>query len=109
LHSRLPENLKGEILAISALDHYLQVLTEKGSATVHGRFADAVSEMPVGSGWQVHRSHWVHRSAIRRLLVEQQRYSIERVDGTVVPVSSRYVEVLKMAGFKPHTAAVRKS
>jgi hypothetical protein len=109
LHSRVPENLKGEILAISALDHYLHVLTEKGSAIVHGRFVDAVSEMPVGCGWQVHRSHWVHRSAIRRLLVEQQRYSIERVDGTVVPVSSRYVEVLKMAGFKAHAASVRKT
>jgi hypothetical protein len=108
LYGRLPDSVKGEILAISALDHYLQILTDKGSATLHGRLVDAVCEMPSGQGWQVHRSHWVHRSAIRRLLVEQQRYSLERIDGTVVPVSSRYVELLKAAGFKPHAVSTRK-
>jgi len=101
LVSRLPDAVQGEIRSISALDHYLQVTTDNGSAVVHGRLAEAIADMPKDCGWQVHRSHWVHRAAIKRLLVDQQKYRLERSDGVIVPVSNRYVELLKAAGFKP--------
>ncbi len=98
---RLPENIRGEILVISAMDHYLQITTGKGSTLVHGRLIDAIREMPEAQGWQVHRSHWVHRAAIRRVITDHRRFRMELANGTVIPVSPRYIEVLKRAGFRP--------
>lgn len=101
LVNRLPENVRGDVLVISSMDHYLRVTTDKGSGIVHGRFTDAIAEMPDGQGWQVHRSHWVHRAAIRCVVTHGQRFRIELTNGSVIPASPRYIEVLRRAGFTP--------
>lgn len=107
LANRLPERVRGKILLISSMDHYLRITTDKGSGIIHGRLADAIGAIPEGQGWQVHRSHWVHRDAIARVVAAGQRFQVELTNGTSIPASARYIELLRIAGFAPQRSQAK--
>lgn len=82
LGDRLPRELRREpVLALSAEDHYLRVHTPKGEALIHMTLAEAMTLMP--RGFQVHRSHWVAETAIRKTADGR----IELVTGLSLPLS----------------------
>jgi len=54
------------------------------------RFGDALNEVEGIEGARVHRSHWVARSAVRRLLREDGKMTLDLTNGTRVPVSRSY-------------------
>lgn len=56
---RLDPSLRGELIAISVRNHYVDVLTTAGTGTLLMRFSDAIAEAAPVEGAQVHRSHWV--------------------------------------------------
>lgn len=98
---RLPQELGQNVIALSAEDHYVRVYTPKGNDLVLYRFSDAVREMPDERGLQVHRSHWVSVSAISRFEEVNRGFQVVLKDSTELPVSQRYIEVLKARGFAP--------
>ncbi|WP_170109222.1 LytTR family DNA-binding domain-containing protein [Celeribacter persicus] len=60
----LPAELRGEILCLSADDHYVHVVTEKGRDLVRIKFQRAVELMDEAGGCLIHRSHWVSVKAV---------------------------------------------
>tara|TARA_R110000751_G_scaffold71287_10_gene144256 strand:- start:25671 stop:26504 length:834 start_codon:yes stop_codon:yes gene_type:complete len=96
---RLPIELGHDIVRLSASDHYVEVYTRLGHVLVLLRFSDALKELGGADGLQIHRSHWVARSAIRRLVNKSRNLFVELDDGTTLPVSrSRFAEI-RGAGF----------
>lgn len=89
---RLPRDLGGELIALQAQDHYLRVTTRAGSALVLYRFSDALRDMEGTAGIRVHRSHWVARSAVQRLVARGGRHSLLLTNGERIPVSRTYLD-----------------
>lgn len=86
---RLPANVApDEVIALKAEQHYIKVYTAERSFMTLYRFSDAVAEMDPAAGHQVHRSYWVRTTAIRAIKRDLRKYSIELVNGLVVPISA---------------------
>lgn len=92
---RLPHDLRAPLTHMSASDHYVEVFTSKGSALVLIRLSDAMRETGGTRGFQVHRSHWVARDAIKGLRRVEGRPVIELVSGARLPVSRSFLAPLK--------------
>jgi LytTr DNA-binding domain len=90
LLSRLADGLQGGLVRISARDHYVDVVTDKGSSQLLLRLSDAIAELDGVDGLRVHRSHWVAAAAV----VGQERKGEKRFlvlsDGARVPVSRNH-------------------
>lgn len=95
----LPVALGDRLLALSAEDHYLRVHTEQGSSLILRRLADAVAELPVDSGRQVHRSHWVAQAAVRRVERDGPRMVLVLTNGLRIPVSRTYRLAVQESGW----------
>jgi hypothetical protein len=98
---RLPPEKRGPLLYMSMQDHYVEVVTSKGSELVLLRLADAIAEAGEGAGLQVHRSHWVAFDAIALLARNEGKPVVTTTSGVQLPVSRTYLPVLKQAGFQP--------
>jgi hypothetical protein len=95
LMARLSPSLAGELLAISAEDHYVRVHTEAGSQLVLMRFADAVAEVEDLSGVRAHRSWWVAQTAIVRVTTRGRHMELQLANGLAVPVARAAAPSLK--------------
>lgn len=76
-----------ELLAVSADDHYVRVLTDQGEHRVLLRFSDALRELDALDGAQVHRSHWVAKISATELNRDGQRHHVRLSNGVLIPVS----------------------
>ncbi len=95
LLAKLPLDKRGEIVALSAERHYVRVITDKGEDLVLMRFADAVALCEMLGGQQVHRSHWVRRTAIRDVQRREGGGELHLVTGHTLPVSRSYSGALR--------------
>jgi hypothetical protein len=102
---RVPGSLGTDVIALSAEDHYVRVYTPLGSDLVLYRFSDAMSEMPAGSGIQVHRSHWVKTSAVTDFQKHEKGQRLTVSNAIKIPVSKRFLELLKANGLEPKSVA----
>lgn len=59
LFQRVPAQLGHDIVCLRAQDHYLEVITPRGSALVLMRLSDAERDLAALRGMRVHRSWWV--------------------------------------------------
>jgi DNA-binding LytR/AlgR family response regulator len=90
---------------LTAKNHYVEVVTDKGSTTIRMRLADAIDEMEPVEGYCVHRSHWVARSAINAVERENaQKIFVLLSNGDRIPVSRKYRPNLEKTGLvaTPH-------
>ena len=83
------------LIAIKAEQHYIQVITDNGSELVLYRLSDAVREMPLDYGVQVHRSWWVSRAAVTAVQASGKRVTIVLRNRLEVPVSAPYQALAK--------------
>lgn len=98
---RLPLDRRGPLLALSAEDHYVRVITRAGETLVLLRLADAIRETGDLPGLQVHRSHWVARTAIRAVRRNGDGALLTLVTGQEIPASRRFMPALRDAGLLP--------
>ena len=96
---RLPPSIGRDLVSLSMQDHYIDVRTARGSTLVLLRFSDAVRELDGADGLQIHRSHWVARSAVARLHRDEGRLLVELLDGRHLPVSRSFAAAVRGAGF----------
>ncbi len=102
-HKTLPKVLErakpalrqATLIALSAEDHYVRLITDKGEELLLMRFADAVAETDPVEGVQVHRSWWVAREAIGHISKQGGNVKLTMRDGTEVPVSRRRAKQLE--------------
>ena len=93
LVSRLAANKRGDLYSISSQDHYVEVITSRGSELIRMKMSEALADVEPGKGIQIHRSHWVSLAAIR--IVNEQKKQVELIDGRCLPVSpSRLADVV---------------
>ena len=97
LLERLPLDKRGTLIALSATDHYVNVITSAGSELVLIRLADAIAETGQ-AGLQVHRSHWVAKDQVTACRRSGDRAVLTMANGDEIPASRRYIPALREAG-----------
>lgn len=95
---RLKPALGRDLIRLSMQDHYLEVVTAKGSQLILLRFSDALEEIGAVEGWRIHRSHWVALAGIAGVRRENGKTLIATSDGAELPVSRTYLPALRDAG-----------
>jgi hypothetical protein len=96
--ARLPLPQRGRLRALIATDHYVEVLTDKGSGLLLMRLADAIGETTGVAGVQIHRSHWVALDAVDKLVRTDGKPFVELSGGRRLPISRGYLAAARNAG-----------
>jgi len=95
IYNLIPADKRGEVLALSAQDHYVVIATENGEHLTRMSMKQAVEMLPKDSGLQVHRSHWVAYSAIVSLNQTSGKYQLELRNGARIPASRNKITDVK--------------
>ena len=96
--TRVPLPQRGALLALVVEDHYVDVVTDKGTTLVLMRLADAIREAGGVPGLQIHRSHWVATEAVVKAHRSDGKLLLELRNGMRLPVSRSYMAAAKAAG-----------
>ena len=95
---RLPADVQGPLISIAVRDHYVDVTTRQGQASLLLRLSDAVREVSPDEGTRVHRSHWVAWDAIEAVEIRDAKMMLRLWGGRHVPVSRTYKTALEERG-----------
>lgn len=87
-----------DVIALSAEEHYVRILTEDGAQLIHHPLGKAVAEMPDSLGIRVHRSWWVADRHVVNAQRGDRRWSVLLSCGDWVPVSDRYTKAARDRG-----------
>jgi len=98
LMERLPPTVRGKLAYMSMQDHYVDVHTDRGSALILLRLADAMRETVPTAGLQIHRSHWVALEAVQSTQRKEGKLFVKMNDGTLLPVSRSFMASVRAAG-----------
>jgi len=96
--TRLPVAVE-TILALHVEDHYLRVHTPSGSRLVYLTMSEAPVELGAVEGLQVHRSWWVARGAVERVVRRGRGADLHLSGGLLAPVARARLPALKAAGW----------
>lgn len=95
---RVPLPQRGRLLALSVDDHYVDIVTDRGTTLALMRLANAMREANGVPGLQIHRSHWVALEAVKRVHRAGGKTEIELSNGMRLPVSRGYAPAVRAAG-----------
>lgn len=98
LLQRLEAEERGTLWAISVRDHYVDVQTSAGVASLLMRLSDAMAETDPVEGAQIHRSHWVAWQAIGTVERDGPKLFVQLPNGTRLPVSKNHRDKLTARG-----------
>lgn len=99
--AKVPARLGQDIIAVEAHEHYIKVHTQNGSVLLLYKFKDALAELEPFDGLQVHRSHWVAKSAVAAVDESKKPVRLILKNGLEVPVSHARLSALQVAGVMP--------
>ncbi|MET0337134.1 MAG: LytTR family DNA-binding domain-containing protein, partial [Caulobacter sp.] len=91
---RLPPRLGRELLCLQMEDHYVRMHTTQGSDLVLLSLNQAMGELSGLEGMQVHRSWWVAKKAVVRVIEDGRNLRLELTNGVQAPVSRASVAKL---------------
>ena len=101
-HSRLAKRLNipqsSRIIHITAKGHFVEVQTCSETYQTRMRFLDAVDELDGTYGVTVHRSHWVHRDAIRGWVPDAKKPYVLLENDSQIPVSKTNMSKVEKFG-----------
>ncbi len=106
LLQRLEPDLQGRLWSISVRDHYVDLATDRGSASLLLRLGDAIAEADPEPGGQVHRSHWVAWDAVEGVERDGSKLRLRLRSGQVVPVSRNHRAKVDALWPEPANAAL---
>lgn len=101
LLDRLDFGKRGALISLTVQDHYVEVVTTKGTSLLLMRLADAIRETGDVAGLQVHRSHWVALNQIKDARRTGDRAILCMSDNREIPASRSNIPALKDAGILP--------
>jgi len=97
LYERLPPHLRSaDIYALSAEDHYVRIITERGDELVLMRLLDAIRETTPLKGLSPHRSWWVAEVGVAKIKKSEIILRSEQI----VPISRTGMKLVRAAGWK---------
>jgi hypothetical protein len=89
-----------QLLAIEAEDHYVRLHLANGQKPVTlYRFGDALKELKVLDGLQVHRGAWVADKGVFGAAREGRKWRLRLPDGTEIPVSHNHLAMVRARGW----------
>ncbi|MCU0729270.1 MAG: LytTR family transcriptional regulator DNA-binding domain-containing protein [Sphingopyxis sp.] len=89
-----------DILAIVAEDHYIRLHLANGQQPLLlYRFGDALADMALADGAQVHRSVWVAASAVTGAHREGRNWRLRLSNGAMVPVGGSFAAAARGRGW----------
>jgi hypothetical protein len=95
----LRSRASGDLISISSELHYVRVVTTDTEVMFLYNLKDAIRELPLNAGVQIHRSHWVSRRHIKDLTRRNGSSECTLSNGKRLPVSRRkYSEVKDLLG-----------
>jgi DNA-binding LytR/AlgR family response regulator len=80
-------------------DHYVRAHGPGTSALILLRMRDAEAELAGVDGRRVHRSWWVARASVEKVLRDGRGYKLRLTNGLEAPVARDRVAALKAAGW----------
>ena len=86
--ARLPRAIGDDLVVVSSDMHYLHVHTTMGKCMLLGTLREVAEELG-DAGMRVHRSHWVARAHVEKLVRDGQSWLCQLSNGVRVPVSRR--------------------
>ena len=92
--SKLPENIGKDLMYISSDLHYLNVTTTSGNVLILGSI-NKVSEIFDDEGFLVHRSHWVSKKHVLRVVTGSNSAQCVMRNHKSIPVSRSKKKLLK--------------
>lgn len=95
---RLEPEMQGRLIAMTVRDHYVDIYTDKGRASLLMRFADAMEETGPELGDQIHRSHWVAWWAVKGVERSPGKLWVRMCPELRLPVSRTYRDRLVLRG-----------
>ncbi len=95
---RVPLPARGKLWALVVQDHYVEIVTERGKTLVLMRLGDAMREVGVLPGVQIHRSHWVALGAVAKVVKAEGKPAVELPDGRRLGISRGYMDAARAAG-----------
>ncbi|WP_136659454.1 LytTR family DNA-binding domain-containing protein [Nitratireductor sp. XY-223] len=95
LIASVPAALGNDIVRMHAQDHYVEIVTAKGSALLTEQFGDCVDKLGQLDGLQCHRSHWVSLAHVTDVVRSGSAYKCTMSNGDAVPVSRRRYSELR--------------
>ncbi len=95
LNSSIPADKRGDLIVLSAQDHYVKIITSNGSHLVRMSMKDAIALASDTDGTRVHRSHWVATKEMVLLEKRADRYFLSLRNGQQVPVSKSYAPAVQ--------------
>ena len=95
INQHIPADKRGNIISLSAKDHYVQIVTDKGEHLNRMTMKETVALLPPETGILVHRSHWVAFNAMLSLNKNAERVTLTLRNGKQVPVSKAKVSEVK--------------
>lgn len=87
LQNKMPQNKRGILYAIVAQDHYVELITDKGSELVLMRLADAIQLCGPEYGLRIHRSAWISAFGIDELQKDGRRVFVKLKNERLLPVA----------------------
>ena len=90
----LKSRASGDLISISSELHYVRVVTTDTEVMFLYNLKDAIEELPIQAGVQIHRSHWVAKGHVREVKRINGVYECALSNGKRLPISRRkYSEV----------------
>lgn len=83
----VPADKRGPLIALSAQDHYVEIVTENGRHLNRISMTDALKMVSADMGMQVHRSHWVAYNSMLSLEKSAGRHYLVLRNGAHIPVA----------------------
>lgn len=96
---RLPGAWADRLVALEMEDHYVRAHGPETSALILLRMRDAEAELGAINGMRIHRSWWVARSAVEKVLRDGRGYKLRLTNGLEPPVARDRVAALRAAGW----------
>jgi len=98
LLQRIDAALHAPLVSISVRNHYVEVRTAVGQASLLMRLSDAIAETEGVDGAQVHRSHWVAWDQVLGVDRRGGNLMLRMAHGEAIPVSRNHREKLEERG-----------
>lgn len=96
---RLPPHIRADLVALEMEDHYVRAHSPGASALILLRMRDAVAELDGVEGMRVHRSWWVARDAVEKVVQDRRNVRFLIRGGLEVPAARAGIPALRAAGW----------
>lgn len=95
LEAMLPAEIRAPIRRIEAQNQYIHVVTEKGDTLLRLSLTKAEECLPEESGLRIHRSIWIRKPDLNRLVFRDGNPRVVDQDASEYPVSRKMVGAIR--------------